>query len=72
MTSDANDATTSEPLLSSQRIDEDEEVDAFDNTSLSKSRGTSLFHSKYVLGCALFSSIGGLIFGYGTCIGYSC
>jgi hypothetical protein len=68
MSSNSLDATTSEPLLSSHQ-DEDEDFDPLDDDELSKSReagGISrLLRSKYVVGCALFSSIGGLIFGYG-------
>ena len=68
MSSNWLDATTSEPLLSSQQ-DENEDFDPLDDVELSKSRETGgishLLRSKYVVGCALFSSIGGLIFGYG-------
>jgi hypothetical protein len=70
MSSDSADAAPSEPLLSSHHDDQDEDFDPLDNVSRSKSREGSSFNrllrSKYVVGCALFSSIGGLIFGYGT------
>ena len=70
MTSDSGDGAPSEPLLSSHRHEEDEEFGPLDSPVTSKSRETSglsgLLRSKYVVTCALFSSIGGLIFGYGT------
>jgi hypothetical protein len=72
MSSNSLDATTSEPLLSSQQY-EDEEFEPLDDDALSKSRETNnvsrLLRSKYVVACALFSSIGGLIFGYGILSG---
>jgi hypothetical protein len=70
MSFDPVDAAPSEPLLSSHQTQEDEDFDPLDNALSSKSRESNgigrLFRSKYVVRCALFSSIGGLIFGYGT------
>ena len=79
------DSAGSEPLLSSQNNDVDDDFDHTSGTAL-KSRKNEvlidLLRSKYVVGCALFSSIGGLIFGYGiafvclltirsrNCVGY--
>jgi hypothetical protein len=68
MSSNSLDPATSEPLLSSQQY-EDEEFDPLNDNVPSKSREMNnvsrLLRSKYVVACALFSSIGGLIFGYG-------
>src|ERR1700737_1014432 len=65
MASTALESAHSEPLLS----EEDEDFDTLQDDSRSKADGASGFRgllaSKYVVGCALFSSIGGLIFGYG-------
>jgi hypothetical protein len=65
MTSTALESAHSEPLLS----EEEEDFDALQDDSRFKADGSSEFRgllaSKYVVGCALFSSIGGLIFGYG-------
>jgi hypothetical protein len=63
------DITTSEPLLSSQHP-EDDPFDPLSPVSSTKPPETTipctaLFRSKYVIACALFASIGGLIFGYG-------
>lgn len=69
MASDPIDAT-SEPLLSSHHYGEEHTSEAFNDSDRPKPRNSGtvgdLLRSKYVVGCALFSSIGGLIFGYGT------
>ena len=69
MNSRAIDGTTSEPLLSSEQF-EDDILNPVNDNYISKDREndtlTTLFHSKYVVACALFASIGGLIFGYGA------
>jgi MFS family permease len=68
MNTDTSDATTSEPLLSSHHTQQDDIEDPLNDSQFSKSRKSSgfagLLQSKYVVACALFSSIGGLIFGY--------
>lgn len=69
MTSEAIEAASSDPLLSSPSNDEEDHCDYVDEGGSSKQSGfAQLLRSKYVVGCALFSSIGGLIFGYGTFI----
>ena len=64
-----SDAAPARPLLSAAHDDdEDEDFAAVaDGHSYRKPGLGGLVRSKYVVGCALFSAIGGLIFGYGSC-----
>jgi hypothetical protein len=60
--------SSAEPLLADDDdehglLDDAEHIATFSGTR--HSTRPSLVHSKYVVACALFSSIGGLIFGYG-------
>jgi hypothetical protein len=65
MASTSLDASPSEPLLSADEEDFDALRDQYVGKNDGKSGFRGLLASKYVVGCALFSSIGGLIFGYG-------
>ena len=64
---DPSDAPSA-PLLSSHHTQQDDIEDPLNDADASKSPKSSgfagLMQSKYVVACALFSSIGGLIFGY--------
>jgi MFS family permease len=61
------DTHSSEPLLADNIEDNaDESIDpSISSKPPRQSNFTQLLSSKYVVACALFSSIGGLIFGYG-------
>jgi MFS family permease len=59
MSSANDDAPSSEPLLAGHA--EDDDVDLSPRT-----KRPSLLQSRYVVACALYASLGGLIFGYGT------
>jgi MFS family permease len=63
MNSESSDAIAHEPLLNGDEIFDSSD----DPPSSRKDRNNfkSLSRQKYVIACALFSSIGGLIFGYG-------
>ena len=62
------DTHSSEPLLADDiEGNVDESIDpSISSKPPRQSNFTQLLSSKYVVACALFSSIGGLIFGYGT------
>ena len=69
MTVESIDAAVSDPLLSSHSNEEGEENRPREDIETSEHRKTGgfihLLRSKYVISCALFSSVGGLVFGYG-------